>query len=83
MSDLVECIVDGGTWVFGDLVVSRREFEQMRQDVRGEFTAAIRNDGYMYYYDQLRPEFNHPDENLYTEVRFSLSPKNVVMKIPA
>jgi hypothetical protein len=81
MSDLMECNVDGGTWLVGDLVVSREEFEQMTPDHRGEFSAVVRANGYLYYFDQLVPEcdLSHGIKNM--KIIFRLSPRNIVMKV--
>lgn len=80
MSDLMECKIDGGTWIVGDLTITRERFEEMVPDDRGEYSAVFQHDGWLYYYDGLIPEFDfsHGMKNL--KVSFRISPKNIVTK---
>ena len=83
MSDLMECNIDGGTWLVGDIIFSREEFEEMTPDHRGEFSIRIKSRGYVYYFDQLVPEFDFSNGIPNLKITFRLSPKNIVMKVPA
>jgi hypothetical protein len=82
MSDLMECNISGGKWLVGELIISREEFETMVPDYRGEYSAVIRNNGYLYYYDQLVPRYDFSNGIPKAKVNFQLTPKNFVQKIP-
>jgi len=83
MSDLIECMVDGGTWVVGDLVVNRQQFEEMTAQEDGTFTAVLKHDGFAYFYDGLVADIDlsHGIKNM--TVTFRLTPANIFAKGPA
>lgn len=82
MSDLVECLVDGGVWIIGTLNVSREQFETMQPEPDGTFNAVLKHDGYLYYYDSIVPEYDFTHGTRNVTVNFHLSRDNIFAKRP-
>jgi hypothetical protein len=85
MSELVECLVNGGVWVIGTLELTREQFEEMTPQLDGTFNVIFSYDGFRYYYDGIVPEYDFTKGLGKREaiVKFHVSPDNIVGKWPA
>ena len=83
MSQLVECLVDGGVWIVGDWVVDREYFEQMPFDhYRQTYSGRLAFDGFEYLYDGLVPDFDFSNGLENAKITFHLTKDNIVSKYP-
>lgn len=83
MTELVECKIDGGTWIVGTLTIDRFKFFTMTPDKDGGYSAVLEYDGWAYYYDGLVPEYDFTFGLLFSFVKFKLTKDNIYLKCKA
>ena len=80
MTELMECKIDGGTWIVGTLTVDRFKFFGMLPEKDGTYNATLQYDGWVYYYDRLVPEYDFTLGLLMSVVKFKLTRDNIYLK---
>ena len=82
MSELIECVVDGGVWIVGDWVVDREYFEQMPFDhYRQTYSGRLSFDGWEYLYDGLSPVFDFSNGLENAKITFRITKENIVSRV--